>query len=114
MTNKEFNIIVNDTLNECKKLLCDKSKEYDFGEDRLHSFKVAAELQGISNIEALRGYLTKHIVSIFDMMKTPDNFSSNKWDEKILDVINYMLLLKALLLDGTKEMLDVEKGDLCE
>lgn len=99
MTNDKFINLIDDTFNTCKKLLDYKSNEYDFGEDRLHSFKVAAELQKVNNVVALRGYLTKHIISIFDMMTKYTEYPISKWEEKIHDVINYMLLLKALIIE---------------
>lgn len=99
MTPKEFNIVLQNTLDSCSKLLASKSKEYDFNIDRLHSFKAGAQLLGNTPIDTLLGYLTKHIMSVFDMSKEFDNFPMEKWDEKLLDCINYFILLRALLLD---------------
>ena len=99
MNNKDFENIVNTQLDICKNILCDKSKEYDFGKDRLRSFKVASKLLNNNPKEALLGYLTKHIISIYDMVPESKNFTYDKFEEKITDAINYLLLLKGLLYE---------------
>lgn len=99
MTHKEFEKVVDEEIAYVKELLCSKSKEYDFGQDRFHSFKVGANLQGVSQEECLLGYLTKHIISIYDMSKPEQikNFPYEKYVEKITDYINYGLLLLGMI-----------------
>ena len=97
MNHKEFNDVVTKELDYVRELLCSKSKEYDFGEDRFHSFKVGGQLQGISQEKCLLGYLTKHIISIYDMCGNVKEFSFEKFQEKITDYINYGLLLLGMI-----------------
>ena len=97
MNHKEFNDVVTKELDYVRELLCSKSKEYDFGEDRFHSFKIGGQLQGISQEKCLLGYLTKHIVSIYDMCGKVEEFSFEKFQEKITDYINYGLLLLGMI-----------------
>ena len=99
MDNKLFKNIVDEQLTICKNVLCNKSKEYDFGEDRLHSFKAAAAFLNSTPEEALLGYMTKHLMSISDMIHTVDKFTYKKFEEKITDTMNYLLLLKGLLYE---------------
>ena len=94
---KKYNIKYEIALEYLNNLIYIESKEYDFGEDRLHSFKVAGQLLKSTPEEALLGYLTKHIMSIYDMVPEADKFTYNKFNEKITDTINYLLLLKGLL-----------------
>lgn len=99
MTESEFEKEIARQLAYCKDLLCQKGKEYDANtQDRLHSFKVAAQLQGISAKQALAGMLAKHTVSIYDMCRGGD-YSIEKWTEKITDHINYLLLLKTMIIE---------------
>lgn len=99
MNNENFNKIVDEQLNLCKSLLCKKGEEYDRDtEDRFHSFKVAAALQGETPMQALAGMLAKHTVSIYDLIKEGSH-DLTIWDEKITDHINYLLLLKGLIMD---------------
>lgn len=97
MTNQDFNKIVARQFDHCMNLLGCKSKEYDTNSgDRLHSFKVAAELQHITPKQALAGMMAKHSVSVYDMCAEGQHDIA-KWDEKITDSINYLLLLRAMI-----------------
>ena len=99
MTNKEFNQAVDDQLDLCKSLLCKKGQEYDSDSgDRFHAFKVAAALQNETSLQALAGMMAKHTVSVYDLIRSGCS-DLTIWDEKITDHINYLLLLKGLLMD---------------
>ena len=99
----DFNKIVNDQLELCKNVLTCKGKEYAFTEDRLKSFKSAAALLDTNSKYALCGQLAKHIVSIIDMCKSDKYFPEDKWNEKISDAINYLCLLKAIVIEDNKK-----------
>lgn len=99
MDTKIFEMIIDERLEKCKSVLVNKAKEYAT-EDRLHNFKVAAELQNCSPVTALAGMMCKHTVSVYDLIRDNEtglNISPEMWDEKIGDSINYLLLLTALL-----------------
>lgn len=102
---KEFNEIVAAQIKNSTDILCVKANEYAT-EDRLHNFKVAAELQGCTPKQALAGMMAKHTVSVYDLCMSDKTASRAMWDEKITDHINYLLLLKAVveeeLEQGTK------------
>jgi hypothetical protein len=97
--NKEdFERIVEEQINKCREVLIIKAREYAT-EDRLHNFKIAGVLEGIGPIKALAGMMAKHTVSIYDMCGSGEIYDIAKWDEKITDHINYLLLLRALVED---------------
>ena len=98
MTNDKFNKILESQLDYCKQLLITKNIEYKGELDRLHTFKVAAEMQGCNNKQALAGMMAKHTASVYDMCKGGE-YSIEKWEEKITDHINYLLLLKAIVIE---------------
>lgn len=101
MNTEIFNDIVEQRINLCKSVLCLKAGEYAT-EDRLHNFKVAAELQGVKPVTALAGMMSKHTVSVYDLIQAHEEgqeISQAMWDEKIGDSINYLLLLTALIAD---------------
>ena len=77
--------------------LMNKAKEYATDDDKLHNFKVAAAVQGISPTAALAGMMAKHTVSVYDMIGTGETYPAALWEEKIKDSINYLFLLWALL-----------------
>lgn len=96
MTKEKFDNTVNETLEKCLNLLDCKATEYA-AEDRLHNFKIVAELQGVSPQQALAGMMCKHTVSVYDMCMSGKPYFDSTWDEKICDSINYLLLLRALV-----------------
>jgi hypothetical protein len=84
----------------CEGTLFLKGQEYATAGDRLHNFKVAAALQGEQPHQSLGGMLAKHIVSIFDLLESGEDRPMALWDEKIGDAMNYLFLLKALIVES--------------
>ena len=99
MKTEQFNDVVNNQLDICKSILCKKADEYARDEDRLHNFKCAAGLLNCDPKEALCGMMVKHTVSVADMCRDGIFHPIELWDEKITDSINYLLLLKALVVE---------------
>lgn len=102
MNTETFDNIINEQLQTCKDVLISKAKEYAT-DDRLHNFKVAAAIQGCTPIKALAGMMAKHTVSIYDMCNGTGCgmvYTLARWEEKITDSINYLLLLKALVKES--------------
>jgi len=115
MDNENFEKIVDEAIEIIKKSLKSKGKEYaGSNEDRLVNFKRGGEMDRCTPEAALKGYYLKHIVSIFEIINQIDEenkkiglqFVVNPehlgilWatvEEKIKDLINYPILLKAIL-----------------
>ena len=102
MDQKQFNEIIVKQLVTCETVLCKKAIEYAT-EDRLHNFKVAAAVQGNTPRQALMGMMAKHTISIYDMGISDDDFSTDMWEEKITDHINYLLLLRAIVAERSPD-----------
>ena len=98
MEPKEFNKAIKAQQALCTNVLVSKGTEYAT-EDMLHNFKAAAHLRGCTLRQALAGMMVKHTVSVFDMCESSEDFPIEKWDEKITDHINYLLLLKAIVVN---------------
>lgn len=99
MDGKEFAEICDEQVGICLRLLGVKADEYATDIDRLHNFKTAGHLKGETPIQALAGMMAKHTVSIYDMALSEDTHPIALWTEKITDHINYLLLLKALVIE---------------
>ena len=97
MTSEVFNQHLQHMQEVTVDTLMNKAKEYATDGDRLHNFKVAASVQGISPTAALAGMMAKHTVSVYDMIGTGDFYPLELWEEKIKDSINYLFLLWALV-----------------
>lgn len=99
MDAKSFDEVFETTVESSRKVLVTKAGEYAAGNDRLHNFKKAAALIGCTPDQALWGFLTKHLVSLSDMVESDEDYSYERWDEKIGDSINYLILLRAVVED---------------
>ena len=100
MNTKEFDKVIEYRLENIKHILQIKAKEYADGDvDRLHNFNVAARITGESREKCLRGFMLKHLVSVFDMIDKPETATEYMVDEKIGDLINYCILLEASFKD---------------
>ena len=100
MTHEKFNILVEDVLQQCKKVMCAKSKDYSETDDKLANAKLQARIDCITPIEAFRGNDLKHRASIIqglDDIQKGKIRSKKWWYEKFIDHINYQLLIIALI-----------------
>ena len=96
-----FKEILESRIEKTRAVLSKKEAEYAEGGNRYHNFDEAAKLLNVSPEEALVGMWVKHVVSIFDMVRTislenlapPDSLV----DEKIGDAINYLILLEGMI-----------------
>ena len=94
-----FNRLVEDQFKVCKEILAKKGKEYaPDSADRLSAFKTAAKLQHKTPIQALGGQMSKHTISLYELIEM-DSSNLELWQEKIIDSTNYLFLLHALVLE---------------
>ena len=98
MQNDRFQDLMQNQFDRCKSILEVKAEEYAT-EDRLHNFHVAAGLHQLQTRMALAGMMAKHTVSIYDMCWSDDLQPFELWEEKIDDHINYLILLKAIIIE---------------
>jgi len=99
MTIDKFDEFLEQVLMEVKRVLSSKSEDYSTHLDKLYNFKLAARIAGVSYEEALRGMQLKHQASIaqgLDELKEGKVRELSWWEEKIIDNINYNILLLAL------------------
>lgn len=92
-----FDNIVGEQIQICEDMLIRKGDEYADNTDRLHNFRAAAGLKGENMLEALSGFMSKHTISIYDMLHSGEKYTNEQWTEKITDHINYLLILKAIV-----------------
>ncbi len=102
MTSDDFNTLLESRISKIKDTLCKKAGEYASNEDRLYNFKRGACVLSTTPAECLLGYMTKHFVSVLDMVRDSNKgkpLSRDRIDEKIGDLINYIILLEAVLVE---------------
>jgi hypothetical protein len=110
MKTERFELLMYRRRDRIVQILGAKAKEYATGEDRLHNFKVAARMAGVTPEEALMGMDLKHRVCIEDMVKGRIPLTREMIDEKLGDHINYMVLLEALLIERLEDGVEPALG----
>jgi hypothetical protein len=99
ITEKQFDEVVDKRLDAIKQTLLIKGKEYRRENDPLHNFRRGSAINVQSEEKVLWGFATKHLVSIIDMVDDIENHGilpkEKMVDEKIGDMINYLILLEA-------------------
>jgi len=95
----EFNELLNARIKKITETLGQKALQYESKVDRLHNFKVAAQLSNSTPEKALWGMAMKHLVSVTDLISGQLENNRKNIDEKIGDMINYLILLEALFED---------------
>lgn len=101
MREEDLKKIMEKQFERCRIVMLGKSVEYTEGsDDKLEHFRAAAALMGVTPEAALMGMMSKHLVSVADMcmdQRGSGAYGIGRWDEKITDSINYLLLLRAIV-----------------
>lgn len=102
MTEKEFQHVLTTRLTKIKETLSSKAKEYATDADKLHNFNIGARITGQTREKVLWGFALKHYISFLDILENLDKGqlpSEALVDEKIGDLINYLVLVEASIKD---------------
>jgi len=102
MTEEQFDKLVENRLEKTKSILVTKGKEYRRNNNPLHNFDEASRIGNVSREKALWGFALKHQVSLVDLMNDLEQDklpSLDLVDEKIGDMVNYLILLEASIKD---------------
>lgn len=83
---------------KCEKILIDRNSQYSSNTDRLHNFKVGAQLLGIKTYQFALSLMTKQWISLMDFQNGKE-YSIVLLEEKIIDTINYLILIEACFID---------------
>ena len=97
MTNEKMSNLIEARFISARATLCNKAKEYASEDSRFYNFYTAGDLLGVDPKIALMGMAIKHFVSCLDLAKGKLANTEQYTDEKIGDMINYLLLLEAML-----------------
>ena len=95
MNEKDFDVVVDQTCSSISAVLGSKAQEYAHQGDRLHNFNMAARANDTTVSQAIWGMATKHLVSVMDLVNNRLPNTEENVNEKIGDLINYLVILKA-------------------
>lgn len=103
MNVERFNEIVEEVLGHCKETLVKKADDYARDYDRLNNFKAVSQQTGVMPEHVLLVWQSKHANAVKDFIEDIKSKEKKRtreeWKEKIGDIINYNILLLALLED---------------
>jgi hypothetical protein len=106
----QFTGILDAQITRVRDILVVKTEEYASDEDQLANLRGTAQLQGISLARAVAGQMAKHTISVYKMIRSDKPYPLELWDEKITDHIVWLILLKAALIEGAKNPLDISEA----
>lgn len=98
MDHNIFNKLVFDRCEKTKEVLMEKAKEYARGPDRMRNFNRAQELTGRGREKCIWDMAIKHYISFLDILDEVEEGSlpdEQFLDEKIGDLVNYLILVEA-------------------
>ena len=99
MTRDKFKSLVTDKIiPQCLSIMNSKGLSYSGKEDTLANFKRCAKLADTTTQKALFIYACKHWDAISSFIRG-EYSDSEKISGRIVDIINYMFLLYALLIE---------------
>lgn len=100
MTGDDFQGILDAQIQRVRDILVVKTDEYATDDDQLTNIRGMAALQHESMPEAAAGAMSKHTISIYNMVGSGKPYPLEVWDEKITDHIVWLILLRATLIDN--------------
>ena len=111
MNAKDYQVMRGKFLTETLELSDRKRIEYTEGnhhENVLWNFENIAKTLGLSPMQVLSVYLLKHTSSVFNYFKDGKEYSEGI-EGRIMDIINYLLLLVAMIRTYKKQGGDSEQ-----
>lgn len=94
---EEFTAYVKELLFDCEKVLTSKGADYTRGDkDKLINFKSSGDSLGVSPLQVAGVFLRKQLDPIFKYIKDK-RLESEPVESRIIDSINYLILLYALV-----------------
>jgi hypothetical protein len=92
MKAKDFNTVVVDVKKRMSEVLEHRAQFYA-DEDRFRNFKNVGRIKGTTKYDAFHGMWLKHYEALCNFMSKPTcKTPYEQWEEKIIDMINYLVL----------------------
>lgn len=98
MDSKGVEAVFQDVVNMSHQILLSKQHEYTTEKNRLQNFYDASKFLGTPPEQALLFFLTKHLISLKDIvLNQREELFEQLIKEKVVDIINYLILLVCLI-----------------
>lgn len=100
MTFKDYYKLRDDLIEDAFEVSNKKGADYTVGsKDALQNFKITAERTGLNPLQVLGIYMMKHQDAVSSFIKNGGKVESEPIKERVIDNINYLCLLYALIKD---------------
>ena len=104
MKEDKFDEVIEQSLNQAREVLIIKGKEYRRNQNAMHNFDISVQQSttGETREDVIWSMARKHFISIQDIrtdIREGNLPSRDLVDEKYGDLINYLLLEKASIID---------------
>ncbi len=97
MTDNYMMMAIDRQIRHCENILADKFGDYGNHADPFWHFNRAAELLEQTPEQVLMALFSKHLTCIVEMAKDPGASVYLRWQEKLTDAINYLLILSSMI-----------------
>ncbi len=115
MTPSDFKRLFDTTVTQLEMLMVVKGGEYAADNDRLANFREASRRTGLTPAQVLLVYLDKHYSAICNNIKDATQGTTRAKSEpiegRIHDMINYLILYKALLAEARSVSSAINRDD---
>lgn len=109
MTNEKFYELMKDTFADAMEIAHAKGKDYTKGSlDALANFKEGGKALAIDPEVVCWVFMNKHYQAITNYIKTQGQSESEPIEERIKDMINYLVLLLGLICEGKYEKTEIK------
>lgn len=102
MTFQEYEIYQKELLDKVVEMGSTKGREYANGDDRFGNFNRLSERLGTTNLAIAWVYTTKHIDSLESYIRNKREFSTEKIESRIVDIITYLTLIAGMIKDSER------------
>lgn len=97
MTREDFNEYITHIREVSLDTLQKKNAEYSKGSDNpIHNFVLGGKMMDGTAAQAAWGYMTKHLVALYDKVDRNDFSDLDDLEEKCQDIINYIAFIYAI------------------
>ena len=93
MDKQTFDYLVDRMVEKSAVTLKTKNAKYAPENDALHNFHYGAQMDGSTTAQTIWHYMKKHMVALMDKINRDDFEDIEDTEEKIQDIINYLLFI---------------------
>lgn len=100
MTTKDFLELAQQTFDECFNIIKNKNHDYSDKNDPFSNFKFSGKVAGITPEQAALNLIGTKLARLNELITNSKSAKNESIEDSILDAINYLLLLRGMIVDS--------------